>query len=94
LLGFAAALLGNLAAIPIVVRWIGIDAFGTAGILVAICAPLTLIGGSVAQALIREMSARLQAMDTIGAWRHAHAALRLVGFLSFVLAVAIIAIGP
>lgn len=94
LLGFGAALLGNLAAIPIVIRWIGIDAFGTAGIVVAICAPLTLIGGSVAQALVREMSCRMQAMDTVGAWRHAHAALRLVGFVSVVLAGGIIALGP
>jgi O-antigen/teichoic acid export membrane protein len=94
LLGFGAALLGNLAAIPLVIRWIGIDAFGSAGLVVAICAPLSFIGGSVAQALIREMSPRLHAGDAHGAWRHAHAAIRMVGLASLALLAAIVLIGP
>jgi O-antigen/teichoic acid export membrane protein len=94
LLGFGAALLGNLAAVPIVIRWIGIDAFGTAGLVVAICAPLTLTGSSVGQALVREMSRRLHADDARGAWRHAHAALRMVTLGSIVMLAAIILIGP
>lgn len=94
LLGFLFMLLANLAAVPLVIRWIGIEAFGSAGVVVAICAPLTLVGTSIGTALVREMGSRIHAGDGNDGWRHVHAALRLGCAISIAGAVAIMTAGP
>ena len=92
LLGFACGLLANFVTIPFVVRWIGLSEFGHAGLVLAVTAPLTLVGTVIGQALVREMSARRGAGDAAGAQRTCDAALRLgvlagvVGWVALVLA--------
>lgn len=77
LLAFASALGSNFIVVPFVVRWIGLEAFGRAGLVIAVCAPLLLIGTVLMQAVVREMSSRLGAGDLEGARRVLDAALRL-----------------
>lgn len=77
MLGFACGLLANFVTIPFVVRWIGFSEFGYAGLVLAITAPLTLIGTVIGQALVRETSARRGAGNAAGAQRTCDAALRL-----------------
>lgn len=94
LLGFLVVLIANLAAVPFVIRWIGIEAFGSAGVVMAICAPLALVGTSIGTALVREMGNRIHAGDVQGGWRHVHAALRLGCAASIAGSVAIMTAGP
>lgn len=54
LVGFAATLALQFLTVPFVVRWIGLAAFGEAGLVLAVCAPLTLVGTVLGQALTRE----------------------------------------
>ena len=77
LLGFACGMLANFVTIPFVVRWIGLAEFGHAGLVLAVTAPLTLIGTVIGQALVREMAARRGAGDAAGAQRTCDAAMRL-----------------
>ena len=77
LLGFACGLLANFVTLPFVVRWIGLSEFGHAGLVLAVTAPLTLVGTVIGQALVREMAARRGAGDAAGAQRTCDAALRL-----------------
>lgn len=94
LLGFACGLLANFVTLPFVVRWIGLSEFGHAGLVLAVTAPLTLIGTVIGQALVREMSARRGAGDAAGAQRICDAALRL-GVLAGVAGwVALVLAGP
>jgi O-antigen/teichoic acid export membrane protein len=58
LLGLACTLAAHFVTIPFVVRWIGLTDFGRAGLVLAISAPLTLIGAVLGQALVREVSSR------------------------------------
>lgn len=54
---FAFSVLANFVAIPFVVRTIGLSAFGEVGLLLAVYAPLSLIGTVVGQAIIHALSA-------------------------------------
>ena len=94
LLGFACGMLANFVTIPFVVRWIGLAEFGHAGLVLAVTAPLTLIGTVIGQALVREMAARRGEGDAAGAQRTCDAAMRL-GLLAGVLGwAALVLTGP
>ncbi len=58
LVAFASTLVTNIIILPFIVRWVGLDAFGNVGIILAICAPLILVGTVLGQALTREISVR------------------------------------
>ncbi|MEO6362320.1 MAG: oligosaccharide flippase family protein [Caldimonas sp.] len=94
LAAFACGLGANFIVVPFVVRWIGLPSFGRAGLVIAVCAPLTLIGTVLGQALVREVSARLGRGDQPGAARTLHEALRIGLVASVLAAVALIAFGP
>jgi O-antigen/teichoic acid export membrane protein len=94
LVAFGCALAANFVVVPFVVRWIGLPAFGRAGLVIAVCAPLTLVGTVLSQALVREMAARLGADDEAAAARTLSAALRLALAASVVGALVLVAAGP
>lgn len=77
LIAFACGLAANFITIPFVVRWTSLESFGQAGLVLAVCAPLMLIGTVLGQALVREMSSRLGACEPEAAQRTIDAALRL-----------------
>ncbi len=77
LVAFACGLAANLLTVPFVVRSIGLEAFGLAGLVIAVCAPFLVVGTVLGQALVREMSVRLGAGDEAGADRFLPAALKL-----------------
>jgi O-antigen/teichoic acid export membrane protein len=69
LMAFAVALLANFLVIPIVVRLIGLKAFGAAGLIMAMYAPFNLVGMVLGQAVIRELAPRINAQDKDGCVR-------------------------
>ena len=77
LVAFVCTLAPSLVTIPFVVRLIGLTAFGRAGLVLAVCAPLVLVGTVIGQALIREVSSRVARGDQDGARRSVEAAFRL-----------------
>ena len=77
LLAFACGLMANFITIPFVVRWTSLEIFGQAGLVLAVCAPLMLIGTVLGQALVREMSSHLGAGEEEIARRTLDAAMRL-----------------
>jgi O-antigen/teichoic acid export membrane protein len=58
LLGLACTLGAHFITVPFVVRWIGLEGFGRAGLVLAVAAPFTLFGTVIGQALVREVSSR------------------------------------
>lgn len=76
-MAFACGLAANFITIPFVLRWTSLEIFGQAGLVLAVCAPLMLIGTVLGQALVREMSSRLGAGEDEIAGRTLDAALRL-----------------
>lgn len=92
LFGFACGIAAHFITIPFVVKWIGLPAFGRAGLILAITAPLTLIGSVIGQAVVREVSSQVGSGDVEGAFRTTHAALWLciaagcIGWVTLVLA--------
>ncbi|HJW53036.1 MAG TPA: oligosaccharide flippase family protein [Burkholderiaceae bacterium] len=94
LIAFACTLAANLITVPFVVRWIGVAEFGRAGIVLAVTAPLTLIGSVLGQAVTREVSARLANSDASGAAECFGAALRLCAVVGVIAAAALITAGP
>ena len=94
LLGFAFGLAANFVTLPFVVKWIGLSALGQAGVLLAIAAPLTLVGSVIGQALVREMSSRWDACDLDGCRRMHDAALRLCLIAGAAGWAALVLIGP
>lgn len=61
LVAFGVALAAQFITFPFVVRWIGLEAFGVAAVVLAVCAPMSLVGAVLGQALIREISSRVAA---------------------------------
>ena len=59
LLAFGVSLVVNFATIPIVISIIGLQAFGTGGLVLAIYAPFMLVGTVLGQAMVKELSPRL-----------------------------------
>lgn len=94
LLAFACGLGANFITIPFVVRWTSLEIFGQAGLVLAVCAPLMLIGTVLGQALVREMSSHLGAGEEEVARRTLHAALRLCLLASAIGWVLLVAGGP
>jgi O-antigen/teichoic acid export membrane protein len=56
LIAFGISLVINFATIPIVILHIGLDAFGAAGLVLAIYAPFMLVGTVLGQAMVKELS--------------------------------------
>nr|WHW29462.1 hypothetical protein [uncultured bacterium] len=77
LIAFAFGLAANFVIIPFVLQWTSLEIFGQAGLVLAVCAPLMLIGTVLGQSLVREMASRLGAGDEEVARRTLDAALRL-----------------
>jgi O-antigen/teichoic acid export membrane protein len=94
LVAFACALAPSFITVPLVVRLIGLPAFGRAGLVLAVCAPLILVGTVLGQAIVREVSSRVAAGDAKGARRSVDAALRLCFVGSSVGWLLLIAFGP
>lgn len=69
LIAFACSLGAQFFTVPFVIRWIGLQGFGMAGLVLAISAPLTLVGTVLGQAVTREASVRLGGGDIGGAQR-------------------------
>ena len=63
LISFGVSLVINFATIPVVISYIGLDAFGAAGLVIAIYAPFMLVGTVLGQAMVRELSPRMAAGD-------------------------------
>ncbi|WP_413458824.1 lipopolysaccharide biosynthesis protein [Herbaspirillum huttiense] len=76
LLAFGIALIAQFLSIPFVVRWIGLEEFGIAAVLIAVCAPMTLIGTVLGQALTREVASSAT-IDDLSLSRMVAATLRL-----------------
>lgn len=94
LLAFACGLAANFITIPFVVRWTSLEIFGQAGLVLAVCAPLMLIGTVLGQALVREMSSSLGAGEEEVAGRTLDAALRLCLLASALGWVLLVLVGP
>lgn len=77
LIAFGFGLTANFVTIPFVIRWIGLDAFGLSALVLAVCAPMTLIGTVLGQALIREIASREGAGESGSAESHIQAAIQL-----------------
>lgn len=78
-IAFAIAVAANFVVIPLVIASIGLDAFGAAGLVLAVYAPFTLVGTVIGQALVKELAPRLANGDKDGCIRFASAALVLSG---------------
>jgi O-antigen/teichoic acid export membrane protein len=76
-LAFIFVLSSNLLTVPFVVRSLGLAAFGRAGLVLAVCSILMLIGTIVGQAVVTRASAQLGADDAAGMNRTVTAALRI-----------------
>jgi O-antigen/teichoic acid export membrane protein len=92
--GFLFTLVANLATVPFVVRWIGLQALGNAGIVIAIAAPVTLIGTVLGQAIIREVSARIGRGEEHAAARVAIVGLKICLVASAIAWLGIVFAGP
>ena len=91
---FGCTLISNIVTVPLAVRWIGISEFGKAGLVMAICAPMMLVGTVLGQALVSPKSARLGAGDCDAARRITDASVRLCFCASLAAWVALEYAGP
>jgi O-antigen/teichoic acid export membrane protein len=94
LVAFGCTLAANFVVVPFVVRWIGLPEFGRAGLVIAVCAPLTLVGTVIGQALVRELGDRHANDDPAGAAFALRAGLRLALANSFAVAIGLFLAGP
>lgn len=92
LIAFAIAVLANFVTLPIVISLIGLDAFGAAGLVIAIYAPFTLVGTVVGQALVMELAPRLALGDVESCNRFLSSVLA-IGALGSVLVVVLVCLG-
>jgi O-antigen/teichoic acid export membrane protein len=92
LVAFASSLAAQFVTIPFVVRWIGLESLGIASVIIAVCAPLSLVGIVTGQALIREISSRITAETVVR--DYTTAAIRCCLFGSFAGSVALLALAP
>lgn len=69
LLAFAFGLAAQFVTLPFVIRWIGLPAFGRAGLVLAVWAPLMLVGVVLGQATTRQISALSSTAGTDAAAR-------------------------
>ena len=94
LIAFTFTLAANFVTIPFVVRWLGLDEFGLAALVLAVCAPMTLIGTVLGQALIREISSREGTHEQHFAEHFLQAAMRLCFAATLACGLLLIAAGP
>lgn len=94
LAAFVFTLIANLATVPFVLRWIGLQEFGRAGIVIAVAAPFTLAGTVLGQAAIREVSARIGRKEHNAAAYVSREALKVCLATSVVSWVALLIVGP
>ncbi|MBW9051551.1 lipopolysaccharide biosynthesis protein [Rhizobium mesosinicum] len=94
LVAFVFTLIANLATVPFVVRWIGLHNFGNAGIVIAVTAPLTLIGTVLGQATVRETSTRTGRGEYSAAFHVAAVALKTCLITSAISCAGLVLIGP
>lgn len=94
LVAFACALAAQFAIVPFVIRWIGLAEFGRAGLVLAVWAPLMLIGTVLGQATTREMSARLGSSGLPEAQRVFDTAILLCSAVCAVGGLVLFAAGP
>ena len=78
-IAFAVSVAANFFVIPLAIASIGLDAFGAAGLVLAVYAPFTLVGTVIGQALVKELAPRLANGDKDGCIRFTSAALVLSG---------------
>jgi O-antigen/teichoic acid export membrane protein len=69
IVAFACGLAAQFITVPFVIRWISLEGFGRAGLVLAVWAPMMLIGTVLGQATTREMSVRLGAGNLQAALR-------------------------
>jgi len=94
LAAFACGLAAQFLTVPFVIQWIGLSGFGQAGLVLAVWAPLMLVGAVLGQATTREMSARLAAGNPQAASRVIDAAMLMCLGACVFGGVALAAVGP
>lgn len=91
LLAFGVALIVNILMIPIAIAAIGLEAFGAAGLVLAVYAPFTLVGTVIGQGLVRELAPRMVTGDRDACVRILSAAL-VIALIGCVLVVAVLSL--
>lgn len=94
LVAFACGLAAHFITVPFVISWIGLAAFGQAGLVLALWAPLMLVGTVLGQATTREMSAHLGASNSRAALRVFDTAMLLCLGACVVGGLLLAAVGP
>ena len=94
LVAFACGLAANFVVLPFVVRWIGLPAFGLVGLVIALCAPLTIVGTVLGQAMVRELADRTGRSDDASSALALRAGLRLALLTSVAGAMGLVLAGP
>jgi len=94
LVAFACGLAAQFITVPFVIQRVGLAGFGRAGLVLAVWAPLMLVGAVLGQATTREMSARLAAGNPQAASRVIDAAMLLCLGACVFGGVALAAVGP
>jgi O-antigen/teichoic acid export membrane protein len=84
----------NLLVVPLVLKMIGLDAFGRAGLVLVVCVPLLLIGTVVSQALISLGSVSIGDSNPDGLRRTFSASVRAYGLASLTAGFVLITFGP
>ena len=94
IVAFLCVVVSNIVTVPYVVLSIGMTAFGRAGLVIAICAPMMIIGTVLGQGLVSRKSARLGEGNIEGAAWVTDAALRLCMLASFASWLVLVIAGP
>jgi O-antigen/teichoic acid export membrane protein len=94
LVAFGASLATQFVTLHFVVRWIGLEAFGVAAVVLAVCAPVSLVGAVLGQAIIREIASRVAIGQGTSISACVAAAIRWCLFACAVGWTALVLIGP
>lgn len=93
LVAFAVALGGNFLLLPFVIRHIGLESFGAAGLILAVLAPFMLVGTVLSQATLRDLARHYAAGDFIAGGRLFSAAMALCIPICFLVTLALTLFG-
>lgn len=94
LIAFVAALLANFLSLPLAIAAIGLDAFGAAGLVLAVYAPFALVGTVAGQAIVRELAPKIAANDRPGCARVMWSAIALTGLGCALVSLTMAIVGP
>lgn len=94
LIAFACGLAAQFITVPFVIRWIGLAGFGQAGLVLAVWAPLMLVGTVLGQSTTREMSVRLGNNDAHTASRVLDTAMLLCASACVIGGLTLVVVGP